>query len=77
MNTSNNIWVIIISGENVEDIERYENYVAEPVTVNTDKGTSIESDFVFKCVGLATNTQAYKDSLGKNIAYLFIAPPFL
>ncbi len=53
----------------MEELQRYENYTMGPVTVTTDKGTSIEADIVFKCTGLTTNSDAYKESLGKVLSH--------
>ena len=39
-------------------------------TLTTDKGTQIEADLFFKCIGLWTNNEAYKDSLGETFVYL-------
>ena len=59
--------VSCVTEERVEDLDQYENYTMGPVTVKTDKGTTIEADIVFKCVGVTINSDAYKEGLGKLI----------
>ena len=61
--------VSCVTEERVEDLDQYENYTMGPVTVRTDKGTTIEADIVFKCVGLTINAEAYRDGLGKSCYY--------
>jgi NADH dehydrogenase FAD-containing subunit len=37
--------------------------VSGPITLNTDKGTSIEADIVLRCTGFKVNADAYRSKL--------------
>lgn len=38
-------------------------WISGPLTLTTDKGTSIETDLVFRCTGLKVNSIAYQSKL--------------
>ena len=38
-------------------------WITGPVTLTTDKGTSIEADMVFRCTGMKVNSVAYQSKL--------------
>lgn len=52
-----------LKDERASNLDELEN--GKPGTIKTDKDTCLEADMVFKFVGAALNTEAYKDGLGK------------
>lgn len=40
-------------------------WLSGPLTVKTDKGTSLEADIIVKCIGNKINSEAYKSCLSE------------
>lgn len=59
--------VNVIKGEKLEDLNQIDLESAEPKILTTDKGTSLEVDYVLKCIGLYVDPSPYKEGLGRAV----------
>ncbi|EDO45250.1 predicted protein [Nematostella vectensis] len=54
--------VNLVLGEKIA-MDELDPWVQGPITITTDKGTSIEADLVFRCTGFKVNADAYRSKL--------------
>lgn len=58
----NRLGVKLVLGQKIEDLSAVNEDSDERITLTTNGGETIETDMVLMCVGLKTNTDAYKTS---------------